>query len=261
MVIPSNRWIWNLNPDIRWNRLPKNSFQTKKRETTQLLYIQMHANQASAITKTGHNNSPDHASTSSTVLQIWHSPWLATKQAMANCGVHQNSRCRIFHCVFFDGSSGHVSCVPSPERASPCFKKDGWDGKNNKNQTIYSFTLKYLEVYKETHSNILQNFKKSCLSFNFPLFKHLKKPSLHFAARPFFVPLPSCFDVHNSFSHTAHSGDPLARVQAHKGLGLGNFSGWCGLMLGWRTSYCKYSVTLYRRINAHNICIQIITYI
>ena len=115
----------------------------------------------------------------------------------------------------------HVSQVP--KELALVSRKMGEMEKTTKSN--YLFIYFKISRSKETHSNILQNFKKSCLSFNFPLFKHLKKPSLHFAARPFFVPLPSCFDVHNSFSHTAHSGDPLARVQAHKGLGLGNFSG------------------------------------
>lgn len=174
MIIPSNRWIWNLNPDIRWNKLPKHSFQTKKRENTQLLYIQMHANQASAITKTGHNNSPDHASTSSTVLQIWHSPWLATKQAMANCGVHQNSRSfkkvpQTVSLFFFSMEAVgmcHVSQVPK-ELAFVSRKMGAMEKKQKSNYLFIYFKIS-IEVNKFIQT-FTKNFKKSCLSFNFPL--------------------------------------------------------------------------------------------
>ena len=72
-----------------------------------------------------------------------------------------------FHCFFSMEAVGmcHVSQVPK-ELAFVSRKMGAME--KNKNQTIYSFTLKYLEV-KKFIQTFSKNFKKSCLSFNFPL--------------------------------------------------------------------------------------------
>lgn len=128
--------------------------------------------------------------------------------------------------------------------------------KKNKNQTIYSFTLKYLEV-KKFIQTFSKNFKKSCLSFNFPLCNIWKNHLfiLRIALSLFLCQAAlMCITLFRTLptAATRWLASRLTKVWV-----LAFFSGWCGLMIGGRTSYCKYSVTFHKRINAHNIYIYI----